>query len=126
MTDPVPMVEVIYWDEHTEACYLGRYTLESYLQRMDTSVAACLERGLKLLLVDITDLEGYTPSTVDRYKMGEHGARISAKLSRVAVVGQAEQIKEGFASLVATNRGLRIQAFTDREEALDWLLGRPG
>jgi hypothetical protein len=124
MTEPAE-VEVIDHEGYVEARYLGRYTFPSYLRRMDVSVQACHDRGGTLLLVDVRSLEGYAPTTVERFKIGEHGAHISVKLARVAVVGMPEQLQERFASLVATNRGLRIQAFTDREEALDWLLGRP-
>lgn len=55
---PAPDVEMIDRDGYVETRYRGTYTLESYLRRMDISVAACVERGATLLLVDITALEG--------------------------------------------------------------------
>ena len=121
MPDPQD-VELIAREGYLEARYLGAYSFERYVRQMDVSVAACGERGHTLLLVDITNLEGYAPTLVERYRIGEHGASISGKLSRVAAFGTPVQIPESFASLVASNRGLMIRAFTDRAAAVAFLM----
>jgi len=51
---------------------------------------------------------------------------VSRDLVKVAVLGKREQIgSESFASMVARNRGLNVQAFVDRAEAVAWLLKPP-
>jgi hypothetical protein len=115
-------LEIIEREGYLEARHLGTYEASSYKVLMERSVQACKERTIPLLLVDLTDLAGFFPSTVDRYEMGALGARLAADLAKVAIVGTREQIERKFSTLVARNRGLNIDAFTDREEAVRWLL----
>lgn len=118
----VPM-ELIEHEGYVEARYLGTYSLAQYLQQMELSVQSCLERGFKHLLVDVTDLSDYRPTTMERYQIGELGARISTRLTKVAALILPQQRdKDDFAVTVAQNRGLSIRIFTDRQEAISWLL----
>ena len=124
MTDPAPGdVEMIQHDGFVEARYLGEYSFEGYKKRMEVSVRDCLDRKQKLLLVDVTLLKAYHPSLAERHKIGVYGAELSRDLKKVAVVALTEQIgPEPFATMVASNRGLRIRAFLDRAQAVAWLL----
>jgi len=116
-------VEMIPHEGYVEARYLGTYSFEGYKARMEVSVRSCLERKHVLLLVDITALVGYRPSVAERHKFGVYGAELSRDLNKVAVVATLEQVgPEPFASMVARNRGLRIQVFLDRAQAVEWLL----
>jgi len=118
-------VGILLWDHHLEASYTGDFEVERFKRQMLLSVRAAADRGRSRLLVDVQSLRGYTPTTTDRYEFGAFGAKISqeAGLSRVAILGTREQLKDTFASTVARNRGLFIQSFTDRGNALAWLLG---
>ena len=122
VSDPTPQVEVVDGDSYLEARYLGSYSLPQYKVQMEISVRACTERKRDLLLVDITSLAGYHPTVMERHEIGILGAQLSRSLSKVAVLGTPEQIRDSFAATVARNRGLAIQAFVDRAEALRWLL----
>jgi hypothetical protein len=118
-----PRVEIHEREAYVEARYLGSYSLETYKKQMELSVRACLERKQRLLLVDITDLAGFAPTTAERHQLGVTGAELSRDLAKVAALGTPEQIEpEPLAALVARNRGLRIEAFTDGKKALEWLL----
>lgn len=114
-------VEILKRQDYVEAWYRGAYSLDRYKKQMAESVRACRDAGRAMLLVDITELEGYNPTTLERFDIGKYGAEISRGLSKVAVVVLPGQVPENFASLVAQNRGLAIRPFTDRVEALGWL-----
>jgi hypothetical protein len=119
-------VEVLERDGYLEAHYLGRYSFDGYVRQMEASILACTKRDLDLLLVDIRSLEGYTPTTYERHQIGIAGASLSRGLSKVAVLATREQVgSDEFSTTVARNRGLSIQAFQDRDEALRWLLAPP-
>lgn len=124
MPEPAaPEVQIIERDGYLEARYLGTYSIGLYLRQMERSVQACKDRNLTLLLVDITDLAGYRPTTFEAHRIGTEGASLSRSLEKVAALVTAAQLPpDPFASLVAQNRGLKIQAFTDRAQALEWLL----
>jgi hypothetical protein len=91
---------------------------------MRRSTQACTERDIVRLLVDITELQGYAPTTMERHDIGVTGASLSRNLEKVAVILCPKQNNSDmFSTTVARNRGLSVQAFVDREEALRWLLG---
>jgi hypothetical protein len=120
MTDDL---EILKRDGYLEARFLGSYTITNYLSQMDRSVAACLDAGLKLLLVNFTDLAEYRPTTADRHKIGVQGAALSRRLSKVAVLlAPRQDDPDRFITRVARNRGLTVQAFQDRGKAVEWLL----
>jgi hypothetical protein len=111
-------------DGYLEARYLGRYSLERYKSLMERSTKACTERGLPRLLVDISDLQDYAPTMMERHEIGVAGAALSREIERVAVIATLEQVgPHSFSTTVARNRGLSVRSFHDREEALRWLLG---
>jgi hypothetical protein len=121
---PPPDLELHERDGCLEARYLGTYSLERYKSQMERSTRACTEQGIARLLVDITDLVGYAPTTMERHEIGTAGAALSRHLEKVAVVATIEQLgPDTFATTVARNRGLSIQAFPDRDSALRWLIG---
>jgi hypothetical protein len=111
-------------DGYLEARYLGTYSLERYRKQMELSTRACAEYGRSLLLVDITALQGFSPTTFERLELGTIKASLSRHLDRVAVIGTSKQIERNeFTTTVARNRGLLIEVFLDRGDALRWLLG---
>ena len=114
-------IEFTEGKEFLEARFLRTLSLEHHKGQILASVQAARERKLTRLLVDLREMSGYTPSTTDRFEIGNFGAEVSGGF-RVAVVLTTLQARDPFPVLVARNRGLEIEAFGDREEALEWLL----
>ena len=124
MSESPAEIEIFEREGYLEARYLGTYALDRYKKQMELSTRACLERDRSLLLVDITELLAYRPTTMELHEIGVLGASLSRHLERVAVLARMEEIgPDPFATTVARNRGLSIQAFQDRGAALQWLLG---
>jgi hypothetical protein len=124
LRSPEAEIELHVHDRYVLARYLGTYALDLYIRQMELSTRACADARMPLLLVDITDLEGFLPTTLERHKIGKAGASLSRLLQKVAVVGTGAQIgPDSFATLVAQNRGLSVRTFLGREDALGWLLG---
>jgi hypothetical protein len=120
---PEAEVDVQVRDRFVEARYLGTYAFNLYQRQMEVSTRACADARRLLLLVDITDLQAFEPTTLERHKMGCAGAALSRHLEKVAVLGTSTQLgPDGFASMVAQNRGLSVRPFLNREDALQWLL----
>ena len=116
------MVEVLEGDAYVEVRYLGVYSIDHFVRQMEVSAQACRDRKLDRVLLDITRLTQYRPTTLERYKMGILGASMSRGLTKVAVIGTWEQIgKDQFASTVARNQGLPVRVFLEREDAVAWL-----
>jgi hypothetical protein len=116
------MVEILEGDAYVEVRYLGVYSIDRFVRQMELSARACSERKLDRVLLDLTRLEKYRPTTLERYKMGTLGASMSRGLTKVAVIGTWEQIgKDQFASTVARNQGLPVRVFLEREDAIAWL-----
>jgi len=116
-------IEVLAGNGFVEARFLGSYSLEGYKGRMSAAGQACIDRKLTLLLVDLRELRDFTPSTTDRYELGRFGAKSSMPGARVAMLVTAAQARDTFGATVARNLGLAIQVFTERDKALEWLVG---
>lgn len=116
-------VEFIPQERWLLARHRGTYSHEAYKRFIVGSIEACAGHGVTLLLVDLTSLAEFHPNTAQRFEMGALAARVAKEVRRIAILGTPEQIEEEFGSLVARNRGLNVQAFTDRDLALGWLLG---
>jgi len=116
-------IEFIPREGFLEAIHRGTYSEHPYKKFIAGSIQACKEHGADLLFVDISGLSEFHPTATQRYEMGTLGSQLGKRLTRLAILGTREQIEEQFGTLVARNRGLDIQAFTDRNEALRWLQG---
>jgi hypothetical protein len=116
-------VEFILREGYLEALHRGTYAELPYKAFIAGSIQACKDHGVDLLFVDIAALSGFNPTATQRYDMGNLASRLGKELRRVAIFGTPEQIEKQFGTLVARNRGLNIQAYTDRGEALTWLKG---
>jgi len=116
-------VDFILREGYLEAIHRGTYSEYPYKKFITGSIQACKDQGVDLLFVDISTLAEFHPTSTQRYEMGTLASQLGKGLSRLAIYGTPEQIEEQFGTLVARNRGLDIQAFTDRNEALRWLQG---
>jgi hypothetical protein len=107
-----------------ETRFLGIFTVDRFNRKVDAVVQECRQRKHSRVLIDVTRLQGKL-STVDRFEIGAHGARVASHL-RIAVYGPQGLVDPGkFAARVGQNRGLSADTFTDRQAAVDWLLASP-
>ena len=114
--------EILDRDGFLEVRVSGPYSLLQFKNQMLTGVLAMKERRKRHLLLDVRGLVG-TPSTLDRHDLGRSGVENKVDF-KVAALVTPEQAKDNFASTVARNRGVNVQTFTDRDQALAWLLGK--
>lgn len=92
-------------------------------QRFRSIVEHCQLTHNDKLLIDTTRLNVQI-SFADRFFLGE-GLRIFAQYKiKVAFVSRSEQIDypRKFALMVAQNRGVTVETFTDFKSAEEWLL----
>lgn len=117
-------VEIVDRDGFLEAQFLGTFSIERFKRQAEAASAACRERKMEKLLVDVTRLDAHL-STFDRYELASHAVRVSWGLKVALFVTPDFLDTRKFGILVAQNRGLKVDAFTDRRKAVDWLLA-PG
>src|SRR5215813_12859093 len=85
-----------------------------------------LQKNLTVILVDALGAKGVV-TTIDRYTLGVKLVTYCSEHKlwpRLAFVGQPPVI-DGFGVLVAKNRGLDIESFPNRKEALEWVRAAP-
>lgn len=108
---------------YVEAHLLGKFSASCFKEQAAAVATVCRDRKMKLVLLNATALEGRL-STMDRFEMGSQGA-IFGKGLKVAGVLREEMVDPGkFGVIVARNRGLATEVFSDRDKALAWLLER--
>ena len=124
MGDPKSQdIEYIEHEGYLEARFLGNYQLMRFKNQISQSAKACAERQFDRLLVDITTVGSYSSASVtDRFEIGMHASKVALSIARIAVVGtEAQMDPEGFGARVAQNRGVRVEIFMNREDALAWI-----
>jgi hypothetical protein len=118
-------LEFLDRDGYLEVRARGAYTLDRMIRQLDAAVEGCRKRKLDRLLFDIVDVQGYRPSTAERFQIGAHIAGLIRSFSRFACLATRDQIDpENFTSRVASNRGQPAPVFNDRGQALAWILGQ--
>jgi hypothetical protein len=106
------------------ATLTGDHSLEEVLKAFHEAYEAAFSRSTGLVLIDCSRLDGEL-TTVERFQLGESGAAYWTNKSwnimpKIAVVGNAPVI-DGFAAIVASNRGVEAQTFLEIRQALEWL-----
>jgi len=107
-------------DGYLEARFLGAFAVDRFNQQAEAASQACRERRLKKLLVDLLRLDANL-STIERYELASHAVRVSAGLRVALLVVPRFLDPNKFGIMVAQNRGLVVDAFTERQKAVDWL-----
>src|SRR5215469_4825165 len=82
------------------------------------AVDAAVEEGINLILVDCSAMTSVL-SRLERYNLGSLGAEYALQRTialKVAVVGTPPVI-DGFGALVASNRGVTTETFSDTSNA---------
>jgi hypothetical protein len=100
----------------------GKASLNKAVMMLEKVVDAAVERGTNLILVDCSAVTGEL-SVLQQYEIGSVSAEYALQRSlalKVAVVGTPPVI-DGFAALVASNRGVTTETFSDTSNAVAWL-----
>jgi hypothetical protein len=104
-----------------EAQLLGELTASHFLDQLPKVIQACRDHAIGVVLLNTTAMEGQL-STLERYQMGAQAAVLGMGL-RMAMLARPDTMDpEKIGAVVARNRGLDAETFTDREKALSWLL----
>jgi hypothetical protein len=103
----------------------GQISLDNAVEIFQKTVDTAIELGTKLILIDCTAMTSML-SELERYHLGSLSAEYAlqrsegSKALKVAVVGTPPVIN-GFAALVASNRGINTETFPDTSNAIEWL-----
>jgi len=102
----------------------GRVSLNEVLELGKNVCDAAEERGFTRILFDCLAVEGEL-SVTERYILGKTMAEYCRSRSMtplVAVIGKEPTIT-GLSAQVAFNRGSTVLTFSERQAAMDWLIG---
>jgi hypothetical protein len=104
----------------------GLVTFEQAIEMVAGAMRYAREQGLVDLVANTNDLTGFPqPSTFARYSLAVKWAEAAGGALRVALVTRAEIIDpQKIGVLMAQNRGVNGDVFTNETEALAWLDAR--
>jgi len=100
----------------------GQFSFNAAWDVLKQTYDTALEKQVDLILVDALGLEGKL-TTFERYRLGTETVtyfRSRGMHPRIACVGKPPST-DGFAVLVAKNRWVAAEMFSNRQEALNWL-----
>ena len=106
------------------ATVTGRVSVTESKQMCAATCDVAVELGVVQILVDVSAADGEL-SDLDRYQLGQTMADyyIAKPVSfTLAIVGKPPLVN-GFAALVASNRGVNTATFSDTTNAVEWLEG---
>ena len=104
------------------ARFTGAGVPEEAWRQSELIVEHCKRTNNDRLIIDTTGLK-VKISTADRFILGERLGIFARNKIKVAFVSAPEQMDpEKFAVLVARNRGVSVESFTDFQAAEEWLL----
>jgi hypothetical protein len=108
------------------ACRLhptGEMSLVDAVELVTLTIEHCRLRRIRKLLVNLTDLSGFsTPTLIDRFLMIEDWAEAAEGKVVVAVVTRPELIHpQRFGVQVAQDSGMRSDVFASEADAVAWL-----
>ncbi|MDJ0809945.1 MAG: hypothetical protein QNJ01_07575 [Desulfobacterales bacterium] len=118
--------QVEYLTAHNivKATYIGHVSADDFKQGVTRTIEVARENKTLLLMIDDSKLEAAV-STPEIYEMPSFYEEIKgSRRTRIAVIlpagGQIlEDVK--FYVTVCRNRGWLVEAFTNEQEAIDWL-----
>jgi hypothetical protein len=104
------------------ARFIGSGVAEEAWRQFELIAEHCKSTKNNKVLIDFERAEAEV-SLLDRFMMGESGRIFAIHRIKVAGVDTPERMDpERFARLVARNRGVNVEAFTDLQAAEEWLL----
>jgi hypothetical protein len=102
---------------------IGSGALEEALRQVELVAEHCKQTNNNKLLIDSTGVEATTPSLLDRFLAAERLGIFARYGIKAAFVIRPERMDpKKFGVLVAQNRGVSVDAFTDFQAAEEWLL----
>jgi len=118
-------LDIIENDEYVTAKLTGVRRPSSLLEAAAETTAYCKEKGIHHLFIDIRGMSGEL-DTIETYEVAGQGIPSqpnTRRLIRSAILDLTENIERiRFFETVATNRGLIVKFFDDKEAAVRWLL----
>jgi hypothetical protein len=101
-------------------------SFEQAIEMVAQAMRYARERGLVDLLANTNGLTGYPqPSTFARYSLAMKWAEVAGGALRVALIARPEIIDpQRIGVLMAQNRGVNGDVFTNESDALAWLDAR--
>jgi hypothetical protein len=115
-------LEMEQMPSYLAARFTGSGVAEEVWRQFELIAEACKRSKSDKLLIDITKAEGKL-SVIEKYLAAEEAqvfARYGIKVVFVEIAERMDPRK--FFSLVARNRGVNVEAFTDFQAAEEWLL----
>ena len=104
------------------AKFIGAAEPSEVLRHFESIAEHCRRTRNNKLLIDMTRLDVKLTVTT-RFLAGEKLEIFALHRIKVAIVGKPEQLDPGrFAMLVARNRFVNVEAFTDFQSSEEWLL----
>jgi hypothetical protein len=110
--------------EYLAANVSGKYSLDGMLLLIDRIAEESTRLNQARVLVDVSRMTGDAPLS-DRYVYAARAAERLLKITKCAACAGVGQQVVPFTSIVAKNRGLQLEVFFDRAEAVQWLRGDP-
>ena len=116
-------VQTEQMSSYLAARLIGPGALEEALQQIELIAEHCKLTNNNKLLMDITGWEATTPSLVDRFLAAKRLWIFTRYGIKAAFIDTLERMDpKKFGVLVAQNRWINIDAFTDFQAAEEWLL----
>jgi hypothetical protein len=100
----------------------GQVSLNEVVELGKKVCDAASERGLRKVLLDCVAVEGEL-SVTERFILGKTIVEYCVTQSiavKVAILGNAPTVT-GLGAQVASNRGMMVETFSERQAATDWL-----
>jgi hypothetical protein len=118
-------VEIEIKDSYIHLHCRGAFSTTSMLEVLDMALEVAEIESRNRVLIDLSELTGKPPTTLERLEIGVHAAQLRKQHGynvHIAVFGKEPMVEATrFAETVAINRGATGRVFTDIAEAVDWL-----
>ena len=108
--------------ECVSVVYSGRVTQKQHYESRDETNTILSETGWKKLMVDAANINAEMSLADDYQFTKEHPFALPIAIRMAILHHPDESERFGFIEDVARNRGANLKTFTDRAEALDWLM----
>jgi hypothetical protein len=115
-------LKLVVHDRVLVAELTGRLTLREAVRVCMLACDGATERSRSAILLDASAVSGEL-TLFERYELGRTMAEyhmVRGGHHRVALLGSPPSVT-GFAALVASNRGVVAERFSDRQKAMEWL-----
>jgi hypothetical protein len=103
--------------------YPGKFSDENAIIAIDDIVEACTYHQCFKVLLDCRQMTGEI-SEAEKFHFVQHAEKTRDRLIKTAILGRNDQISpDRFFENIAQNLVINLKAFTDFDEAENWLKG---